>query len=578
MADLTAACESGETTACTELSSEDIAKQKWLNKLDLPAWASAAKAVSDIVEVASMGSAEESAKATWLARLDSHEWGAAAKGVTAVVEEAAKMADLTAACNSGVDTACNALSKEEEAKRLWLSKLDVQTWGKVAAAVSEVAVVATVTQNMDEEAAKAAWIAKLDEGRYNGPPSSNRSPGVGRVVPTAATAAPVTPVAPVVGGFVENSAEDEAKSAWLNRLDTPAWGMAPRGGGAHAGSADARRQAREAAPVVAESAADALPAGTSAEEQAKLRWLSRLDVPDFKSGAGNGASSTKPPVSASVVTNLEQDAKAKWLSRLDIPTWGKAATTLAEVAADGAAISALTAECASGIDAACETLSTEDAARKSWLAKLDVPSWGAAAKAVSDIVEVVASDEASAKAAWLSRLDAPTWGAAAQGVSAVVEEAAKMAHLTEECNSGVNTACEMLSAEDQAKKVWLAKLDVPTWAKVSSAVMEVADVAAATVTMNESDAKAAWLAKLDDGRYQVPSKDFTSAMHAPTSTVAAADDFISDTMSGMVVPTASFSTEVKSSLTAARQRSEEAINELEQMVGVIKNIKELMAK
>ena len=153
-----------------------------------------------------------------------------------------------------------------------------------------------------------------------------------------------------------------------------------------------------------------------------------------------------------------------------------------------------------------------------------------------------------------------------------------MAHLTEECNSGVNTACEMLSAEDQAKKVWLAKLDVPTWAKVSSAVMEVADVAAATVTMNESDAKAAWLAKLDDGRYQVPSKDFTSAMHAPTSTVAAADDFISDTMSGMVVPTASFSTEVKSSLTAARQRSEEAINELEQMVGVIKNIKELMAK
>ena len=132
-----------------------------------------------------------------------------------------------------------------------------------------------------------------------------------------------------------------------------------------------------------------------------------------------------------------------------------------------------------------------------------MPSWGAAAKAVSDIVEVVASDEASAKAAWLSRLDAPTWGAAAQGVSAVVEEAAKMAHLAEECNSGVNTACEMLSAEDQAKKVWLAKLDVPTWAKVSSAVMEVADVAAATVTMNESDAKAAWLAKLDDGRYHV---------------------------------------------------------------------------
>ena len=502
--------------------------------------ASAAKAVSDIVEVASMGSAEESAKATWLARLDSHEWGAAA-GVSAVVEEAAKMADLTAARNSGVDTACNALSKEEEAKRAWLSKLDVQTWGKVAAAVSEVAVVATVTQNMDEEAAKKAWIAKLDEGRYNGL-SSNRSPGVGRVVPTAATAAPVAPVsAPVVGGFVENSAEDAAKSAWLNRLDTPAWGMAPRGGGAHAGSADARRQAREAAPVVAESAADVLPAGTSAEEQAKLRWLSASTCPTSSSGAVTGASSTTP-----LSRRRSSPTSSRTPRRNGFPVWTSPLGQGRDDLSGGrgrrrGAISALTAECASGIDATCETLSTEDAARKSWLAKLDVPSWGAAAKAVSDIVEVVASDEASAKAAWLSRLDAPTWGAAAQGVSAVVEEAAKMAHLAEECNSGVNTACEMLSAEDQAKKVWLAKLDVPTWAKVSSAVMEVADVAAATVTMNESDAKAAWLAKLDDGRYQVPSKDFTSAMHAPTSTVAAADDFISDTMSGMVVPTASFS-------------------------------------
>ena len=36
---------------------------------------------------------------------------------------------LQEACVSGDDTACDTLSREEEAKRAWLARLDVPTWG-----------------------------------------------------------------------------------------------------------------------------------------------------------------------------------------------------------------------------------------------------------------------------------------------------------------------------------------------------------------------------------------------------------------------------------------------------------------
>ena len=45
----------------------------------------------------------------------------------------AQLAQMAADCEAGNDVACEEFSREEEAKRAWLAKLDVPTWGKAAA-------------------------------------------------------------------------------------------------------------------------------------------------------------------------------------------------------------------------------------------------------------------------------------------------------------------------------------------------------------------------------------------------------------------------------------------------------------
>eukprot|EP00967_Tisochrysis_lutea_P159216 scaffold329211_cov70-Tisochrysis_lutea.AAC.1 len=73
------------------------------------------------------------------------------------------------------------------------------------------------------------------------------------------------------------------------------------------------------------------------------------------------------------------------------------------------------------------------------------------------------SAEEIAKQKWLARLDAPTWRQAATTMANVANEAADIAALTDDCNSGIDEACELLSREEEAKRRWLARLDVPTW-------------------------------------------------------------------------------------------------------------------
>ena len=52
-------------------------------------------------------------------------------------------------------------------------------------------------------------------------------------------------------------------------------------------------------------------------------------------------------------------------------------------------MAALTDNCASGVDEACEELSHEDDAKKAWLTSIDVPAWGAAAAAVTQVATEV---------------------------------------------------------------------------------------------------------------------------------------------------------------------------------------------
>jgi hypothetical protein len=90
--------------------------------------------------------------------------------------------------------ACASFSREEEAKKAWLAKLDVLTWGAAAAAVSAVAT--EVTQLQPEYEAEIAWRARVATPRSLGDTASAAS----------------------------KMSEGEATRAWLSKLDQPSWG------------------------------------------------------------------------------------------------------------------------------------------------------------------------------------------------------------------------------------------------------------------------------------------------------------------------------------------------------------------
>jgi hypothetical protein len=122
---------------------------------------------------------EDETKAAWLARLDAPTWGTAASALMDVAGSAAAQALLQARCDLGDDDACETLSTEEESKAAWLAKLDAPTWGAVSKAVAAVASEVSAAPTMgaqdiakhawspastsSEDAAKAAWLAKIDK-------------------------------------------------------------------------------------------------------------------------------------------------------------------------------------------------------------------------------------------------------------------------------------------------------------------------------------------------------------------------------------------------------------------------------
>merc|ERR1719181_1802032 len=192
---------------------------------------------------------------------------------------------------------------------------------------------------------------------------------------------------------------------------------------------------------------------TITETEAKRAWLSRLETPTW--GRGGAAPAEAPVAPDTVATMSAEEAKKAWLARLDEPTWGKAAAVIADVAKDASAVEEATDECAIGVIEQCNALSREDAAKKAWLASLDVPSWGAAALAMSAVASVSAeiaqekepamSAEEIAKHQWLAKLDKPAWGAKSQ-----------------------------MAKEEEAKRAWLARLDAPSWGAAAAAVSAVA--------------------------------------------------------------------------------------------------------
>jgi uncharacterized damage-inducible protein DinB len=96
-AQLTDACHRGEAAACETLSREEEAKRAWLARVD--------------------------------ERLN-EPWGKAAAEAEAddAMADAMATAELADACDQGDCAACDTLSREEEAKRAWLARLQ-EPWG-----------------------------------------------------------------------------------------------------------------------------------------------------------------------------------------------------------------------------------------------------------------------------------------------------------------------------------------------------------------------------------------------------------------------------------------------------------------
>lgn len=212
------------------------AKAAWLSKLnDQPAWSTGAAQVpvpaptplaAAPVAIPAMGD-DTTAKAAWLALLDkepSWKGGGAVASAAAAGNEAAKAAWLASLdkepswtqavpfpSSSDVPVAtapiasaaaappAAAYETDEAAKQAWLAKLDNQPSWAVGG----------------EAAAKAAWLAKVDSQ-----PSWTTGASAPVSVPVVAPVAePVAAPQPVAFAPVADASEAAAKAAWLARLD-----------------------------------------------------------------------------------------------------------------------------------------------------------------------------------------------------------------------------------------------------------------------------------------------------------------------------------------------------------------------
>lgn len=151
------------------------------------------------------------AKASLLAKMDANVMNRAAKQIESVALEAAKVAVIEAECDSGDQVSCHVLSKEDDAKRAWLSKVDAASWGAAAASITE----AAAAPSMSEDAAKRAWLARLDTSK-----AGNAAAALSSVVAEAAQMAAME--AACDGGDDKAcdtlSREEAAKLEWLAKL------------------------------------------------------------------------------------------------------------------------------------------------------------------------------------------------------------------------------------------------------------------------------------------------------------------------------------------------------------------------
>ncbi len=258
--------------------------------------------------------------------------------------------------------------------------------------------------------------------------------------------------------------EEEAKHAWLARLEAPAWGQreeeelaegagAGLGGGASPYTATERAPTEPAPLIVPElerqlvemQAAQEMHASQEAElarQQAQLAAARAAQAAKFERlqqqlaearalEAAAKAAAEQTAAAAAAEAVREAEARKAWQMAAEVEAATKAAWESAKAAA--AAASAEVAPAAMEVAPAAPM--DEAAARAAWLAKREQPSWGLHAAAASAPVVTgpfaatpaepsVAKNEEkafdAARAAWLAKQEQPSWGLHAAAASVPV--------------------------------------------------------------------------------------------------------------------------------------------------------------
>ena len=254
-------------------------------------------------------------------------------------------------------------------------------------------VLPAVTRMMEEEAAKVKAEAKstsvmIDPSAVKAAMAA-KAPAVSaatlaREVEAYSTAAKTINFADFIGQVVwaAQLAKEDVKQSWLLKLDIPKWGEAAEACAEMASTMVKIEELTTACALGDAAACEML----AKQEQAKVAWIAKLEDATWSSAAKGVYDITAIATEAvTFARKLDDDATNAWLSKLDFPQWTEAAQACRSVAAASVKIEELTTACASGDDAACAMLCSEEEARAAWLAKLDARTWSAAAKAVSDI-------------------------------------------------------------------------------------------------------------------------------------------------------------------------------------------------
>ncbi|KAL3926599.1 MAG: hypothetical protein SGPRY_003228, partial [Prymnesium sp.] len=266
-------------------------------------------------------------------------------------------------------------SAEEEAKRAWLSRLDAPQWGNQGVQADDAGWAQPLTRDLEEpqmplteEEAKRAWLQRLgaptwgrrDSNAFEAQADSLQPSQVAPARTRPGQAPPAAPTPPLVQSSGPKQSEEEAKRAWLARLETPSWGKPMSGQSYWAGQdSPAIETPSSSAPQPHATSGVTMPRATTSTESTPPPETTSVSQPLAKTPG------LAPPPRLS-----EEEAKRAWLARLETPSWGKQSSgQSAWVDQEYSSIQPLS----SSAPQAQATPASEEDEKRAWVERLNAP-------------------------------------------------------------------------------------------------------------------------------------------------------------------------------------------------------------